>query len=167
MRRPHARGGAVSPCESKDDVCRCFVASLGSGRTLARHQIQTSVIQRKCYKSPAPGHFRGMYIVTTRKKHPYMEHPHEHLAYDSLSLPLSPTVQQSRLPRLSIRPKPNRRCVPVPKPPKGLTLYNASGDVVARCGRQGDSFGDCKMEPGVSLDEVMNAWVHAYQDSQK
>jgi len=55
----------------------------------------------------------------------------------------------------------------VPKPPNGLTLYNASGDVVARCGRNGDSFGNCKMEPGVSLDEVMNAWVHAYQDSQK
>jgi hypothetical protein len=55
----------------------------------------------------------------------------------------------------------------VPKPPEGLTLYNAKGEVVARCGRKDDSFANCKMEPGVSLDDLMNAWVHAYQDSQK
>ena len=55
----------------------------------------------------------------------------------------------------------------VPKPPEGLTLYNAQGDIVARCGRKDDSFSNCKMEPGVTLDEVMNAWVHAYQDLQK
>jgi hypothetical protein len=39
--------------------------------------------------------------------------------------------------------------------------------VVARCGKKDDAFSDCKMEPGVTLDEVMNAWVHAYQDMQK
>ena len=55
----------------------------------------------------------------------------------------------------------------VPKPPEGLTLYNAQGEVVARCGRKDDSFSNCKMEPGVSLDDLMNAWVHAYQDAQK
>jgi hypothetical protein len=55
----------------------------------------------------------------------------------------------------------------VPKPPDGLTLYNASGDVIARCGRREDSFSDCKMEPGVTLDDLMNAWVHAYQDLSK
>jgi hypothetical protein len=55
----------------------------------------------------------------------------------------------------------------VPKPPKGLTLYNASGEIVARCGRKGDSFADCKMESGATLDDLMNAWVHAYRDSQK
>ncbi len=55
----------------------------------------------------------------------------------------------------------------VPKPPEGLTLYNAKGEVIARCGRRDDSFGDCKMEPGVTLDDLMNAWVHAYQDLQK
>jgi hypothetical protein len=55
----------------------------------------------------------------------------------------------------------------VPKPPEGLTLYNAQGEVVARCGRREDSFSNCKMEPGVTLDDLMNAWVHAYQDSQK
>jgi hypothetical protein len=55
----------------------------------------------------------------------------------------------------------------VPKPPEGLTLYNAKGEVVARCGRRDDSFANCKMEPGVTLDDLMNAWVHAYEDLQK
>lgn len=55
----------------------------------------------------------------------------------------------------------------VPKGPNGLTLYNAKGEVVARCGKKDDAFADCKMEPGVTLDDLMNAWVHAYQDSQK
>ena len=55
----------------------------------------------------------------------------------------------------------------VPKPPEGLTLYNTKGEVVARCGRREDSFSNCKMEPGVTLDDLMNAWVHAYQDTQK
>ena len=55
----------------------------------------------------------------------------------------------------------------VPKPPEGLTLYNVSGEVIARCGRKDDSFANCKMEPGVTLDDLMNAWVHAYQDMQK
>ena len=57
--------------------------------------------------------------------------------------------------------------VSVPKPPEGLTLYNANGEVVARCGRKQDSFANCKMEPGVTLDDLMNAWVHAYQDAAK
>ena len=55
----------------------------------------------------------------------------------------------------------------VPKPPEGLTLYNTNGEVVARCGKKDDTFANCKMEPGVSLDDLMNAWVHAYQDMQK
>lgn len=55
----------------------------------------------------------------------------------------------------------------VPKSPNGLTLYNAKGEVVARCDKKNDSFGNCKMEPGYSLDDLMNAWVHAYQDMQK
>lgn len=55
----------------------------------------------------------------------------------------------------------------VPKSPDGLTLYNAKGEVVARCGKKDDSFGDCKMEPGYTLDDLMNAWVHAYQEMQK
>jgi len=57
--------------------------------------------------------------------------------------------------------------VDAPKRPKGLTLYNAKGDIVAKCGRKNDVFGDCKMEPGVTLDDLMNAWVHAYLDVQK
>ena len=57
--------------------------------------------------------------------------------------------------------------VDVPKGPNGLTLYNEKGEVVARCGKKGDTFQDCKMESGVNLDELMNAWVHAYLDVQK
>lgn len=64
-------------------------------------------------------------------------------------------------------PKANPVFREVPKPPEGLTLYNAKGEVVARCGRRDDVFADCKMEPGVTLDDLMNAWVRAYQDSQK
>lgn len=55
----------------------------------------------------------------------------------------------------------------VPKPPEGLTLYNPNGEVIARCGKKDDSFANCKMEPGVTLDDLMNAWVHAYQETQK
>ena len=55
----------------------------------------------------------------------------------------------------------------VPKAPQGLTLYNTNGEVVARCGKKDDSFANCKIEPGVTLDDLMNAWVHAYQETQK
>lgn len=55
----------------------------------------------------------------------------------------------------------------VPKGPNGLTLYDEKGEVVARCDRKDDTFGNCKIEPGFSLDDVMNAWVHAYQEAQK
>ena len=64
-------------------------------------------------------------------------------------------------------PKTDPVFLAVPKPPEGLTLYDAQGEVIARCGRKDDSFSNCKMEPGVSLDDLMNAWVHAYQDAQK
>lgn len=55
----------------------------------------------------------------------------------------------------------------VPKGPNGLTLYDEKGEVVARCDRADDKFGNCKLEPGFSLDDLMNAWVHAYQEMQK
>lgn len=64
-------------------------------------------------------------------------------------------------------PKADPVFLTVPKPPEGLTLYNAKGEVVARCGRKDDSFSNCKMEPDVTLDDLMNAWAHAYQDLQK
>jgi hypothetical protein len=57
--------------------------------------------------------------------------------------------------------------VDLPKAPSGLALYNAKGEIVARCEGSQDVFSNCKMEPGVNLDDVMNAWVHAYQDLQK
>lgn len=57
--------------------------------------------------------------------------------------------------------------VQLPKTPGGLTLYNVKGEVVARCQGGNDVFSNCKMEPGVTFDDVMNAWVHAYQDVQK
>ena len=56
--------------------------------------------------------------------------------------------------------------VDTPKGP-GLTLYNEKGEVVARCGRKNDSFQCCKIEPGLTLDDLMNAWVHAYLEVQK
>ena len=57
--------------------------------------------------------------------------------------------------------------VEVPKSPNGLTLYNERGEVVARCRKKNESFHDCRMESGVTLDDLMNAWVHAYLDVQK
>jgi len=57
--------------------------------------------------------------------------------------------------------------VELPKGPNGLTIYNAKGDIVAKCERKNGAFGDCKMEPGVTLDDLMNAWVHAYLEVQK
>ena len=57
--------------------------------------------------------------------------------------------------------------VEAPKPPDRLTLYNANGEVIARCGKKDDSFSNCKMEPGVSLDDLMNAWVHALEEFGK
>jgi len=54
--------------------------------------------------------------------------------------------------------------VDTPKRPDDLRLYNKNGELVARCKKKGETFKDCKMESGVTLDEVMNAWVHAYMD---
>jgi hypothetical protein len=55
----------------------------------------------------------------------------------------------------------------MPKDDGGLTLYNNQGQIVARCDKKDDSFANCKMEAGFTFDDVMNAWVHAYQDLQK
>jgi len=57
--------------------------------------------------------------------------------------------------------------VEAPKSPNGLTLYNEKGEVVARCGKKDETFHDCKMESGVTVDDLMNAWVHAYLEVQK
>ena len=57
--------------------------------------------------------------------------------------------------------------IDIPKGPNGLTLYNAKGEVVARCDRKDDQFGNCKIEKGYTLDDLMNAWVHAYEDLSK
>jgi len=57
--------------------------------------------------------------------------------------------------------------IEVPKSPNGLTLYNEKGEVVARCGKKDETFQDCKMESGVTLDDLMNAWVHAYLEAGK
>lgn len=56
--------------------------------------------------------------------------------------------------------------VKIPKGPSGLTLYNEKGERVAECEKKGDSFSNCKVEKGYTLDDVMNAWVHALQDMQ-
>lgn len=54
-----------------------------------------------------------------------------------------------------------------PRKPDSLTLYNAQGERVAQCERKDDVFANCKMEPRMTFDDVMNAWVHALQDMQK
>jgi hypothetical protein len=56
--------------------------------------------------------------------------------------------------------------VQLPKRPDSLTLYNASGERVAQCDKGDDKFSHCRMEPGMTFDDVMNAWVHAFQDIQ-
>jgi hypothetical protein len=55
----------------------------------------------------------------------------------------------------------------IPKGPNGLTLYNSKGERVAQCEKKDNAFANCKMDPGVTFDDVMNAWVHALQDMQK
>ena len=49
------------------------------------------------------------------------------------------------------------RFVDAPKNVNGLTLYNEKGEIVARCGKKSESYSDCKMESGVTLDDLMNA----------
>jgi hypothetical protein len=56
--------------------------------------------------------------------------------------------------------------VKIPKGPDSLTLYNAKGERVAECEKKDDAFSNCKVEPGFTFDDVMNAWVHAFQDMQ-
>ena len=51
--------------------------------------------------------------------------------------------------------------------PNGITLHNDKGEIVARCTRKDGMFQDCKTGQGVSLDDLMNAWVRAYLDVQK
>jgi hypothetical protein len=75
-----------------------------------------------------------------------------------------PSVERVKPPTVSVT-KP--ALVEVPQNPNGLTLYNAGGDVVAKCDKKDDKFGNCKMEPGYNLDDLMNAWVHAYEDLAK
>ena len=56
------------------------------------------------------------------------------------------------------------------RPPKrlnSLTLYNPQGERVAQCERKDDVFANCKIEAGMTFDDVMNAWVHALEDMQK
>ena len=57
--------------------------------------------------------------------------------------------------------------VDVPKGPNTLTLYNEKGEAVARCENKDGIFRDCRMESGVTLDDLMNAWVHAYLQVQR
>jgi hypothetical protein len=56
--------------------------------------------------------------------------------------------------------------VKIPKGPSGLTLYNEKGERVAQCEKKGDTFSNCKVEAGFTFDDVMNAWVHAFEDMQ-
>jgi hypothetical protein len=67
---------------------------------------------------------------------------------------------------LSEPPATQPALVHIPKGPNGLTLYNEKGERVAQCQKDDDKFSKCKIEPGMTFDDVMNAWVHAFQDMQ-
>ena len=54
-----------------------------------------------------------------------------------------------------------------PRAPTACLSYDEKGEVVARCDRKDDTFGNCKIEPGFSLDDLMNAWVHAYKEMRR
>jgi hypothetical protein len=69
--------------------------------------------------------------------------------------------------RPNANPVTSPALVEIPKGPDNLTLYNAKGEVVARCEKKDESFGNCKIEAGYNLDDLMNAWVHAYEDLAK
>ena len=56
--------------------------------------------------------------------------------------------------------------VKIPKGPTSLTLYNQKGEQVAQCAKKDDAFSNCKVEPGFTLDDVMNAWVRAFEETQ-
>jgi hypothetical protein len=75
-----------------------------------------------------------------------------------------PSVERVKPP---VVPVTKPALVEKPQSPNGLTLYNANGDAVAKCDKKEDKFGNCKMEPGYNLDDLMNAWVHAYEDLAK
>jgi hypothetical protein len=76
----------------------------------------------------------------------------------------APSAQNSRAANSSVT---HPLLVELPKNPYGLTLYNDKGEVVARCKEKDEIFQDCKVESGVTLDDLMNAWVHAYLEAQK
>lgn len=63
-------------------------------------------------------------------------------------------------------PATQPRLVKQPKSPNELTLYNEKGERVAQCEKKDDSFKNCKIEPGMTFDDVMNAWVHAFEDME-
>jgi hypothetical protein len=90
------------------------------------------------------------------------------LTYVALCLLVSatnvPSVENTKTTNSSITHPP---FVDAPRNLNGLTLYNEKGEVVVRCERRDEAFHDCKMEPRVTLDDLMNAWVHAYLDVQK
>jgi len=75
-----------------------------------------------------------------------------------------PSVERVKPP---MTPVTKPALVEKPQSPNGLTLYNAGGDVVAKCDMKDDKFGNYKLEPGYNLDDLMNAWVNAYEDLAK
>ena len=67
---------------------------------------------------------------------------------------------------LAERPVTQPALVEAPKGPDRLALYNEKGERVAKCDKKDGKFSNCKIEPGMTFDDVMNAWVHAFQDMQ-
>jgi hypothetical protein len=42
-----------------------------------------------------------------------------------------------------------------PRNPNSLTLYNTQGQRVAQCEKKGDVFGNCKIDAGMTFDDVI------------
>lgn len=53
----------------------------------------------------------------------------------------------------------------VERPAHSLALYDKDGNVVAYCSTaNGSLVGQCAIEDGYNLNDVMNAWLYAYED---
>ena len=76
------------------------------------------------------------------------------------SIPVIAVVSHKRNP-------PEPMIYPVAKVPNGLNLYNPQGDIIVICDKEyaGDDLKltHCRIEDDNTLDDVMNAWLRAYE----
>lgn len=51
----------------------------------------------------------------------------------------------------------------IPRHPDSLALYDRDGNLIAYCATNDGSLGDCEIQDSYTLNDVMNAWLHAYE----